>query len=124
MKTLSEDTKSPLHREILDKMAALITAAFGLVAALAWNDAIKAVFKEIFGSSDAIGPMLAYAIIITIIAVILTLTVARAASRAKSLMSQEVFQCKLCEFTTKIESEFIEHTMKEHAASPDKFLSK
>jgi len=124
VKTLSEDTKSPLHREILDKMAALITAAFGLVAALAWNDAIKAVFKEIFGSSDAIGPMLAYAIIITIIAVILTLTVARAASKAQSLMRQEVFQCKLCEFTTKIESEFIEHTMKEHAASPDKFLSK
>ena len=124
MKTLNEDTKSPLHREILDKMAALITAAFGLVAALAWNDAIKAVFKEIFGSSDAIGPMLAYAVIVTIIAVILTLTVARAASRAKSLMRQEVFQCKLCEFTTKIESEFIEHTMKEHAASPDKFLSK
>ena len=105
-------------------MAALITAAFGLVAALAWNDAIKAVFKEIFGTADAIGPMLAYAIIITIIAVILTLTVARAASRAKSSMSQEVFQCKLCKFTTMIESEFIEHTMKKHAASPDKFLSK
>jgi hypothetical protein len=113
VKILSEDTKSPIHKEILDKMAALITAAFGLVAALAWNDAIKAVFKEIFGTADAIGPML-----------ILTLTVARAASRAKSLMRQEVYQCKLCKFTTKIESEFIEHTMKEHAASPDKFLSK
>jgi hypothetical protein len=121
--TLSTEN-SPLSKEILDKMAALVTAAFGLVAALAWNDAIKAVFKEIFGTSDAIGPMLAYAIIITIIAVILTLTVARAASRAKSLMRQEIFQCKLCEFTTKIESEFIEHTMKEHAASQDKFLSK
>ena len=84
MKTLSEDTKSPLHREILDKMAALITAAFGLVAALAWNDAIKAVFKEIFGTADAIGPMLAYAISITIIAVILTIIVARAAAKAKS----------------------------------------
>jgi hypothetical protein len=58
VKILSEDTKSPIHKEILDKMAALITAAFGLVAALAWNDAIKAVFKEIFGTADAIGPML------------------------------------------------------------------
>ena len=124
MSVLSDDSKSPIHREILDKMAALVTAAFGLVAALAWNDAIKAVFKEIFGTADAIGPMLAYAVIITIIAVILTLTVARAASRAKSLMKQEIFQCKLCEFTTKIESEFIEHTMKDHAASQDKFLSK
>ena len=120
-----EDEKpAPLKQEILDKIAALITAAFGLVAALAWNDAIKAVFKEIFGTSDAVGPMLIYAIIVTIIAVILTLTVARAASRAKSMIRQEIFKCKLCKFTTKIESEFIEHTMKEHAASQDKFLSK
>jgi len=121
---LNTDSSSPIHKEILDKIAALVTAAFGLVAALAWNDAIKAIFKEVFGTADAIGPMLVYAIIITIIAVILTLTVARAASRAKSLMRQKIFQCKLCKFTTKIESEFIEHTMKEHAASQDKFLSK
>ena len=119
-----EDKPAPLKQEVLDKIAALVTAAFGLVAALAWNDAIKAVFKEIFGKSDAIAPMLVYAVIITVIAVILTLTVARAASRAKSLMRQEIFQCKLCKFSTKIESEFIEHTMKEHAASQDKFLSK
>ena len=79
-----EDKPAPLKQEILDKIAALITAAFGLVAALAWNDAIKAVFKEIFGSADAIGPMLAYAVIITIIAVILTIIVARAAAKAKS----------------------------------------
>ena len=67
----------------LDKIAALITAAFGLVAALAWNDAIKAIFKEIFGEADAIGPMLIYAIIVTIAAVILTILVARAVSNAK-----------------------------------------
>jgi hypothetical protein len=46
-----------LKKEILDKFAALVTAAFGLVAALAWNDAIKAVFKEVFGTADAVGPM-------------------------------------------------------------------
>ncbi len=67
----------------LDKIAALITAAFGLVAALAWNDAIKAIFKEIFGEADAIGPMLIYAIVVTIAAVILTILVARAVSNAK-----------------------------------------
>lgn len=119
-----EDKPVSLKQEVLDKIAALVTAAFGLVAALAWNDAIKAVFKEVFGTSDTAGPMLIYAVIITIIAVILTLTIARAASKAKSLMRQKIFQCKLCEFTTEIESEFIEHTMKKHAASQDKFLSK
>ncbi len=113
-----------MKKEILDKFAALVTAAFGLVAALAWNDAIKAIFKQVFGSADAVGPMLIYAIIITIFAVILTMTVARAASKAKSIMNEEIFECKLCDFTSKIESEFIEHTMKKHAASQDKFFSK
>jgi len=79
-----EDKPAPLRQEILDKIAALVTAAFGLVAALAWNDAIKAVFKEIFGKADAVGPMLIYAIMVTIIAVILTIIVARAAAKAKS----------------------------------------
>jgi hypothetical protein len=74
----------PLKVEVLDKIAALVTAAFGLVAALAWNEAIKAVFKEIFGTADAIGPMLIYAIVVTIAAVILTIVVARAASNAKA----------------------------------------
>ena len=74
----------PLKVEVLDKIAALVTAAFGLVAALAWNEAIKAIFKEVFGSEDAVGPMLIYAIIVTIAAVILTIVVARAAANAKA----------------------------------------
>ncbi|HJJ62427.1 MAG TPA: DUF5654 family protein [Methanocorpusculum sp.] len=38
-----------LSVDVIDKLAALITAAFGLVAALAWNGAIQAIFAEIFG---------------------------------------------------------------------------
>ena len=79
-----EEKPVPLKVEVLDKIAALVTAAFGLVAALAWNEAIKAIFKEIFGTADAVGPMLIYAIVVTIIAVILTILVARAASKAKA----------------------------------------
>ena len=119
-----EGSKSSLQKEVLDKISALVTAAFGLVAALAWNDAIKAVFREIFGTADAVGPMLIYAILVTIIAVILTIIVARAASNAKSVMREEIFECKLCDYTSHMESKFIEHNIKEHAASPDKFLSK
>ena len=59
MVKMGDDEKpAPLKQEILDKIAALVTAAFGLVAALAWNDAIKAIFKEVFGAADQIGPML------------------------------------------------------------------
>jgi Family of unknown function (DUF5654) len=30
-----------MQKEVIEKIAALITAAFGLVAALAWNEAIQ-----------------------------------------------------------------------------------
>jgi len=78
-----EVKEEPLKVIALDKIAALITAAFGLVAALAWNEAIKAIFKEIFGTAEAIGPLLIYAVAVTIAAVILTILVARAVSNAK-----------------------------------------
>ncbi|MDH5658436.1 MAG: DUF5654 family protein [Nitrosopumilus sp.] len=50
------DNEQPnsIKQEILDKIAALIAAAFGLVAALAWNDAIKLLFKELFGTQEQV----------------------------------------------------------------------
>ncbi|HUU49053.1 MAG TPA: DUF5654 family protein [Nitrosopumilaceae archaeon] len=78
-----EVKEEPLKVVVLDKIAALVTAAFGLIAALAWNGAIIAIFKEIFGDADSIGPLLIYAIIVTIVAVILTILVARAVTNAK-----------------------------------------
>jgi cation transporter-like permease len=72
-----------MRAEILEKLAALITAAFGLVAALAWNEAIQAIFREVFGEASDIVAMIVYAVIVTIIAVIATILIARAARRAK-----------------------------------------
>ena len=80
---MADEDKS-LREEVLDKMAALITAAFGLVAALAWNGFILALFKQLFGTTQGIVPNLAYALVVTVIAVIATLFIARAAKRAMS----------------------------------------
>ena len=72
-----------MKAEILDKIAALLTAAFGLVAALAWNGAIRAIFEAVFGTADSITVMLVYAVVVTIIAVLVTIWIARAVKRAK-----------------------------------------
>ncbi len=72
-----------MKAEVIDKLAALVTAAFGLVAALAWNGAIQAIFKKVFGTSEGISPMLVYAVVVTIIAVLATLWVGKAAAKAK-----------------------------------------
>jgi membrane protein implicated in regulation of membrane protease activity len=69
--------------EVLDKIGALMTAAFGLVAALAWNGAIQEIFTQVFGTASTIVAQLTYAIVVTIIAVILTIWIARAVSHAK-----------------------------------------
>ena len=123
---MADEEPSSIREAILDKMSALIAAAFGLVAALAWNDAIKAIFREVFGPSDQVMPMIMYAIMVTIIAVILTLIIARAVSKAKKLTKKEQkeFPCSLCDYTTEIESEFLEHMVKVHAANEDRFLVK
>jgi uncharacterized membrane protein len=73
-----------LKSEVITQIAALLTAAFGLVAALAWNGAIQAIFKQVFGTVDSIGAQLGYAIIVTIIAVVVTIYIARLASSAKA----------------------------------------
>ena len=72
-----------LKGEVTDKLAALITAAFGLVAALAWNGAILAIFKAVFGTTETIPGMLVYAVLVTIIAVVATIWIGRAAEKAK-----------------------------------------
>ena len=66
-----------MKKEILTQIAALSTAAFGLVAALAWNGAIQAIFKEIFGTADSIKAMLVYAVVVTIIAVVVTMQIGK-----------------------------------------------
>lgn len=79
-----------MKKEVVEKLAALITAAFGLVAALAWNDAIKALFMGPCGSEGAGvlcslssgGPWF-YAIFVTILAVIAAIWIGRVADKQK-----------------------------------------
>jgi uncharacterized membrane protein YdbT with pleckstrin-like domain len=62
-------------------MITLASASLGLVAALAWNEAIKAIIKEVLHADESITGLLTYAILATAIAVIVLLLLARAASR-------------------------------------------
>ena len=68
--------------QLLETFASLITAAFGLVAALAWNDTIKAAIKAVFGTEDDLVGMLVYAVIVTI----MTLLISRSLSKAKKAL--------------------------------------
>lgn len=66
-----------IKTEVIEKIGALMTVAFGLVAALAWNTSIQALFREIFGTADNLPAMFGYALLVTVIAVIATIWIAR-----------------------------------------------
>ena len=56
------------------------------LAALAWNDTIKAAIKEVFGTEDDLVGMFVYAVVVTVIAVIMTLLISRSLSKAKKAL--------------------------------------
>ncbi len=69
---------SDVKSQVMTTIATLITTAFGLIAALAWNEAIKAILAQFFTAGSDVTGLLIYAVLITIIAVIATLLIARA----------------------------------------------
>ncbi|MBE6527923.1 MAG: hypothetical protein E7Z64_01955 [Thermoplasmata archaeon] len=75
--------------QLLETFAALITAAFGLVAALAWNEAIKTAVGMVFDTDDELIGLVTYAMIVTVLAVIMTLLIARSLAKAKDALIAE-----------------------------------
>jgi len=69
--------------EAREKIAELITSAFGLVAALSWNGAVLAIFERIFGKAKSLWAMILYAIIVTIIAVYVSIKISKFAAKTK-----------------------------------------
>jgi hypothetical protein len=66
---------------ILQSLITLASASLGLVAALAWNDAIKATIKKVFETDDSLAGLYTYAVLATITAVLVVLILTRVAAR-------------------------------------------
>ncbi len=62
-----------LRVSFVEKMIILLISAFGLIAALAWDEALKELFNSLFFNLTALQEKFLYAIIITILAVALSL---------------------------------------------------
>ena len=72
-----------LHQELIDQMVTLATSGFGLVAALAWNEAVQAFVKdylERYFPESAIWGKFIYALVITSLAVLITYYLSRLAT--------------------------------------------
>lgn len=78
--------KKTLKYEFGSRINQYIGAGFGLVAGLAWNDAIKALIDYIFPQEKAgsLWAKFAYAVIMTLVVVLITLYISRIFKKEKS----------------------------------------
>lgn len=70
-----------MKKQVLEQMLMLSTGAFGLVAALAWNELIQELVtqyvKPLLGGASGIISLLIYAVLITLLAVLVTYNLTR-----------------------------------------------
>lgn len=72
------------HRELIQQLVTLSTSAFGLAAALAWNETIQAAVKEFIEPrlpGSGILSKFIYALLVTLLAVLITFQLTRMAQR-------------------------------------------
>jgi len=76
-----------LPKAVIKQMTALATSAFGLIAALAWNNVIKETvdtyIKPLIGQNSGLVSLIIYAVIVTALAVIVTLQLSKLQEKLK-----------------------------------------
>lgn len=80
-----KNVKNQVKGQVLQTIATLITTAFGLIAALAWNEAIKAILLQFLPKGSDLTGLLIYAVLITIIAVVATILIGRAIAQPEEI---------------------------------------
>lgn len=67
-----------VEQEVKEKLVTYLGAAFGLVAGLAWNDAVKALIEFFFPlDRNGVTAKFVYALIVTLVLVIVTIVLQR-----------------------------------------------
>ncbi|MFA5935910.1 MAG: DUF5654 family protein [Patescibacteria group bacterium] len=72
-----------LRLSVIQKTLELMTAAFSLVAALAWNDAIQTLFLRLFGPASSLWAKILYALLITALVVWIGIRLSRVTKAAE-----------------------------------------
>jgi len=73
----------------METFITLMTAAFGMVAALAWNTAISEVIRQYYCPENQVIPLLIYAVVVTVVAVICIVIIARSLGKLKDSIEEE-----------------------------------
>lgn len=82
------EAEKRLHIEIVKQMLTLATSGFGLVSALAWNSVIQefvnSYIKKWLPNESGIFSLLIYAVVVTLIAVFVTIQLSKLVKKLQS----------------------------------------
>ena len=77
-----------IHIDFLERLLLFLVAGFGLIAALAWDDAFKDIFQKYFGGFGSLSQKIIYAGALTIIVAIFTIIVSKIIKKKKRKLSK------------------------------------
>lgn len=70
-----------LGKEYFKTISTMLASAFGLVAALAWNDVVKGVIEHYISPGSTVISQLIYAVVVTTFVVVVTVEMAKIAEK-------------------------------------------
>ncbi|MDH4358664.1 MAG: DUF5654 family protein [Candidatus Berkelbacteria bacterium] len=84
----TESRKQRLARELKAEttktFATLLTSAFGLIAAFAWNDFVRGTINRYIAPGQGLKSQLLYAILVTLLAIVVSFQLGKLAARYKA----------------------------------------
>ena len=76
-KVLEKYELQRIHTDLFEKIVLLVIASLGLITALAWDTALTHLFRELFGGNETLAEEVTYALIITVIAAVVSVLLSR-----------------------------------------------
>ncbi len=75
------EQRATVQREVRNQMVTLLISGLGLVAALAWNEAVLGLFRELFPQGGGLVYKFGYAVVVTAIVVSISIQLRKFANK-------------------------------------------
>lgn len=72
-----------VQRQFIDRLITLVVASLALITALAWDETLRDIFKIFFGSEESLLNKILYSVIITVLAVTISILLGKAFFKSK-----------------------------------------
>jgi hypothetical protein len=78
LKEIKDTEVKDIRTEFVGRVVIIVIAGLGLISVLAWDDALKNLYKSVVAESDSLFGKFGYALIITLISVVVSIILGRA----------------------------------------------